>query len=190
MKEKWNHPEREPEPASFPVDPELEALAHLFREHAPAEPSARAWQLTFKRIRQRVDRSPGNRALRWRWPGVLGLMTTAAAVLGGVLLARSFWTSPATSHQSPPGLVQAEDNDDPFPVATLSEINIIRMNPHDADRLLMGQPLIGSFELASTEEIDIVQMDPDPGVGRMPHLQRNAGGLMVILALTDEAEQP
>jgi hypothetical protein len=184
MKPKWNNPDRDL-PQS---DPELEALARLYRDHPPMDPSAQTWQTTLTRIQLRLDR-PGRG--RWRLGLLAGLITTAAAMLGGVVLARHIWLTPTPSPDLG-GIVQQTnpEDDEPFPVASLAEVNIIRLDPNDADRVVMGQPLIGLLEFVSTEEIDIVQVDPDPETDRMPFLHRNAGGPMIIIARADEDDEP
>ena len=68
---------------------------------------------------------------------------------------------------------------------------LIGMDPHDADRVLVGLPLMpASLELVGMEEVQIVIVEPDPEEGRMPHVQGSAGGPMIIVARASEDEEP
>jgi hypothetical protein len=185
MKPTRNDPDREPNPP----DPELEALARLYRDHPPPEPAAQAWQSALSHVQARLDRP--NRP-RWHVPLVLGLVTAAAAALGGVLLARNLWPAPAVAPEEPDGIAQQgpDANDEPFPVASLREVDILRVDPNDADRIVVGQPVMGTMEFVTTEEIDLVQVDGCPEDGTKPHLHRNAGGPMIIIARADAGAAP
>ena len=176
MSPPWNNPDQ--------PDGDLESLARLFREHGPREP---AWDATRARIQARLDeaRSPRGRRLAYL-AGILA--TAAAAALAGVMLMRGLWADPvvAQDEEEPRAVAQvpatppAED-DEPYPVALLSEVNIIRMHPDDADRVVMSQPLLGSFEMATPADIVI---EPDPEEGWVPRLRRGTGVPMVIVART------
>ena len=183
MSPPWNDPEH--------PDGELESIARLYREHGPREPS---WEATRARIETRLDEAlPPTR--RWRLGYLTGILATAAAALfAGVLLARGLWTDAVVAqdepevvaHQSIP--IPTAEDEEPYAVALLSEVNIIRMHPDDADRVVMSQPLMGSFEMASPDDIII---EPDPEEGWVPRLRRGTGVPMVIVArATDEDDDP
>lgn len=177
MSSTWNDPDREP----TTPDPDLDALARLFRDHPPPEPTEQAWRRAFARAEKRLAKD----AARRRWPFVVGLIGTAAAVFGGVVLARALWPTPTTAKERVPGVVIRDDahsDDEPFPVAALSEIEIIRMDPNDADRVVLGVPLIGIMEFVSPDDVEMVLMEPGPEAGRRPFLHRDPGGPMIIVA--------
>jgi hypothetical protein len=183
MNNPWNDPERE-QPARD--DLELEALARLYREHAPVEPSAVDWDRTWQRIEARLPGIQPRR--RWGWSFLAGIVATAAAVFGGILLARVLWST--TPGELPPVVQQrtpAVEDDEPYPVALASEVNIIRIDPNDADRIVMGQPLMGDIEFATPEEIDF---DIDSEEGQLLRVRRIAGGPMIIVARADDDEDP
>lgn len=187
MNPTWNDPDHEPPPPQWGAleDGELEALARLYRDHAPPEPDWRP-----ARARLGVELLPRR---RWRVGLLSGLVAaSAAAALAGALAARSLWVQPPAVGPEPERVASgpAED-EEPYPVARLSEVNIISMRPEDADRVVMGQPLLGTFEFASAEDIEIVQLDPDPEEGRVPRLRRSKGAPPIIVArTTDEDEDP
>lgn len=175
MSSPWDQPDRDP---SSP-DGDLDALARLYRDHPPPEPPEPAWRWTLTRVEVRLV---GHTGRRGRWPLALGLVGAAAAALfGGVLLARSLWPTPTTAEERLPQVAAIEVDDEPFPVAQLSEIHILRMDPNDADRVVLGQPLIGTMEFVLPEEIDLVEMGP-AGAGKPPVPQRDAGAPMIIVA--------
>jgi hypothetical protein len=171
MSSTWNDPDREP-----PPDPELDALARLYRDHPPPEPPEPAWRQALSRAELRLSRRPNRPA---RWPLVLGLVGAAAA-LGGVVLARALW--PAPGREGPAVAAVSAVEEEPFPVAALSEIEIIRMDPNDADRVVLGEPLMGTMEFVSPDDVELVRVDPDPEAGRRPFLRRDRGGPMIIVA--------
>jgi hypothetical protein len=162
-------------------------ITRLYHEQPLTEPSDRAWQMTLAAIEEGLahPRVP----VRPRWPLrlVLGL-TAVAAVVAGMVLARSLWTEKAPD-QPLPGVVENKaiepttpEDDEPFPVATVGEVNILSIDAADADRVAMGQPLFGTFEIAGPEDIEIVEMEPHPEDGRMPRLQRGPEVPMIVVA--------
>jgi hypothetical protein len=168
-------------------------LGHLYRDHPPPEPSERAWQATLAGIEAGLSRpvaptsSPGFSA-RWRLRLFVGLVA-AAAVVGGVLVARVF--SPEQTPEpeyvelpkpEPKPVPQPEEPDEPFPVVPLGEVNIISIDAEDADRVVIGQSLMGEFELAASDDIDIVKMEPCVEDGQMPHLHRGEEVPMIVVA--------
>ena len=163
---------------------EADAMAHLtrlYREQPIPMPSEDRWRSTLDRIRPRV----GPKSPR-RW--LLGLALATAAALVAVVLARSLWpTATPPIAQQPPA--PAEDVDEPFAVASSSEVHIIRMDADDADRVVTGRPLIGTMDFAGPGDIDVVQVQPDPDEKRTPHLETRAG-LPWVVARADEEEQP
>jgi anti-sigma factor RsiW len=162
-------------------------ITRLYRDQPPGEPSDRAWQAALAAIEDALAHPRVPPRPRWPLRLVLGL-TAAAALLAGVVLARSFWTDKLPENPVPevadhqPQPAPAPEDEEPFPVATAGEINILSIDAADADRVVMGQPLIGTFEVAAPEDIEIVEMEPHPEDGRMPRLQRGPEVPMIIVA--------
>lgn len=187
MTPSWNNPDHDPVPPQWSArdDSELDSLARLYRDHPPPEPN---WGPTLAGIESRLARDlPPNR--RWRIHLVVGLLTTAAAIFGGLVLARPLWQSAVKDNvdrsQTPVAQVAVED-DEPYPVALASEVNIIAMDPKDADRIVMGVSLLGSFELVDPEDIEIVHVEPHPDAGWTPRPQQRKGAPMIIVARADD----
>ena len=173
-------------------------IVHLYRDHPPPEPSERSWQATLGRIVSHSNRPAGDfrrPGSAWRLRLFMGLAATAA-VLAGMVLASAFHiertngpgsieiASTPDSSLAPDG-----DSDEPFPVATMGEVDIISINAEDADRVMIGQQLLGTFEVAGPNDIDIVKMEPDPEEGQMPRVHI-ALDVPMILVLAGEPKEP
>lgn len=187
--ERWlaQHPDAAHEGEALP------GVARLYREHPPADPGAAVWQVVLGRIEARLAGPAQRPPAPWRLRLFAGLVAAAAALLGGVLLARTFWPEReiepggVVERSEPSGRAEAED-EEPFAVATASEVHIIGMDPQDADRVVVGVPLMGSIEFVGTEEVEIVHVDPD-AEGGMPRVRRSVGGPMWIAARA-EGDEP
>lgn len=193
-----NHSRHDPEHDPR-EDAELQALARLFRDHSPSDPPADAWQRTFARIEAAVGKGvPPRRS----WPTYLlvGLAAAAAALVAGVMVAQERW--PILAGTAEPKVVavapkpkEPTEDDEPFPVALASEVHILSVNPNEADRLVMqGPPVLGAFEFAFAEDIEIVGVEPSPEQKkcRKPIVQVSKGAPMVIVVPADDEddEQP
>ncbi len=176
MSSQWNDPDRERTP-----DSELESLARLYREFPPPEPSAAVWQQVLARTEARLALNR-RRHLHY-WPMIAGLI--AASLCGAALLARSLWPVPVSPQEPVAQVVLPVDEEEPFEVVALGEINIHGMDPSDADRVVLGQPLLGSMEFVFPEDIDLVHLDSDRKVRRKPRLHRDVGVPMIIVARAD-----
>jgi hypothetical protein len=165
-------------------------LARLYRDHPPPEPLERAWQATLANIDAALAAPLQAPLPGARWPVRLLVGLVAAAVIGGVILASAFW--PVSREEPGPAPVVVNHGpselDEPFPVATVGEVHIISIDAADADRVAMGQPLLGSFELAAPEDIEIVKMEPGPEDGQMPRLHRGPEVPMIVVAVAGRQE--
>jgi anti-sigma factor RsiW len=168
-----------------------ESMAHLtrlYRDQPVPMPSATRWQSALDQIRPRVAPTPGA-APKWRL--LLGLTLASAALVGAVVLTRNLLPTPTPTPelivQTP--LVPAEEDEEPFAVARRSEVHIIRMDAEDADRVVTGQPLIGTMDFAGQGDIDVVKVQADPDEGYTPRLERRAGLPWVVLAKPDEEDE-
>src|SRR5262249_12798365 len=161
------------------------------------EPAPAAWRATLDRIDDRLRRptaAPSGRAGRqWPWRFLLGLVS-AAALFGGVVLARALWPAPPPEpvreggQQQPPPPPRGEPappEDEVFPVATAGEVDILSIDPRDADRVVLDQPLLGAFDLAAPADIEWITHELGPERGPMPRVinSPNAKVPLVVVAL-------
>jgi hypothetical protein len=218
MKRKWNDPDHEPTPEQlaawadgelpWPEARQIEAwlarhpdqardaeglrqLVRLYRDNAPSEPPAQVWQTALDQIESALEapRPPSRSPSRsWRLHLLLGLIGTAAAVLGAVLLARNLGPTPKPPVE-PESIASAPEEDEVFPVVSVSEIHIISVDTRDADRIALDQPLMGSFELAADEDITIEKVERNPDEETMPRLKRRAGVPMIIVVRADDEDE-
>jgi anti-sigma factor RsiW len=173
-------------------------MVQLYRDHPAPEPSERAWQAALTGVQARLA-GPAPPSRRWGGPRrplrlLLGLAVTAAAVFGGMLLARTFWTGRPVAPEHPdvvktlPPAGREAAEEEPFPVSAASEVNIISIDVDDANRVvMMGQPPMGAFELAAPEDIEIVKMAPRED-GWMPRLRRGPEVPMIVVAAAGNSE--
>jgi hypothetical protein len=189
--EAWlaDHPEAAPDAESW------RRLVQLYRDHAAPDPSPVAWQTTLARIEIGLD-APPRRPLAWRLRLVAAL-TAAAAVLGGVLVA-TLYTPRAIERPVGPGFVAdsqlilppEDDNDEPFPVLTSSEIDIISMDVADVDRLVLeGRPLLGPIEFCRPPDVKVVRFQADPDEAFVPRFQPGSTVPMIVVARADDDEE-
>jgi hypothetical protein len=52
---------------------------------------------------------------------------------------------------------------------------------------MMGQPLMGTFEVAAPNDVEIVKMEPHPEDGMMPSFHRGQEVPMILAAADREA---
>ena len=180
--ESWmaDHPEARREAES------MAQMTRLYRDQALPMPSEERWQSALDRIRPRVAPSPG---AAWRWRLLLGLTLASAAMVGAVVLSRALWPTPTPEPFVQTPAVRGEDDDEPFAVAKLSEVHIIRMDADDADRIVTGQPLIGTMDFAGQGEIDMVRVQANSDEENTARLERRAGLPWVVLTRTDEENE-
>jgi hypothetical protein len=164
-------------------------LLRLWRANPPPEPSPAAWDTTLERIHAAVPAGPPSRRRGAHWP--LRFMTgllAAAALWGGLLLARPWWAPrPLTVEEAqggarPAPLLAKDDGepDGPFEVIAAEDVNIIRMDARDADAVVVGAPLMEPFEVARPADIHVLGVQASRTDGKVPRLE--AGGVPMIVA--------
>jgi len=182
---------------------QVRGLTRLYRDHPAPEPAPAAWRAALGRIEDRLSRpavAPSRPPGRpWRWPLLLGLVS-AAALFGGVVIARALWPAAEApvdptvvaqhGHAPAPAPPPAPEDDEVFPVASAREVDILSIDPRDADRVVLGDPLLGTFEWASPEDIEVLDREPDPEDGHMPRLQRGPNAKVPLVIVTLEEERP
>jgi hypothetical protein len=150
-------------------------LTRLWEGAAPPEPAPSAWATVWGRVEAALPvRAPARAWGAGRpYRAFLG-MAAAAAVLGGVLLARPFWPQPG-------GLAGdvADELNDPLPVATAEEVNIISVLPDDADAVVTQPPVFGSFDVASGSDVKLEEAEPYQAGGKAPWLGKGAVPMIV-----------
>jgi hypothetical protein len=178
----------------------LRRLVGLWRDNPPPEPSFAAWDEARERIAGRAVASSAPARGPWRrWPVrlVAGLLT-AAALVGGVLLARAWWPAgpPEPAPEGPggglvvgpqpaPQLAGDDDPNTPFPVATAGEVNVLSIDAQDADAVILHPPLMGEFELAEPADILVLEVQPAPDGGIEARLQPGPVPMIVVVAGTE-----
>ncbi len=151
---------------------EFHRLSALWQRYAPPEPSPAAWASALARIetarpfRQPV---PEWRVRRPAW----AFAAFAAAALLVVMLGRSL---------SP----EAPDDEEPFPVATASEVNIVSMDAHDADALVGHPPVLANLEFAGHEDVRLLNAAWHDG--RQPQLRQEGTVPLIVASTRDEEE--
>lgn len=168
-------------------------LTRLYRDHAAPEPSPAAWADTLDRINARLTRPAAAPRRPWAWRLALGLAATAAA-LGGLAAAAALWPAapdapPPLAQQQPTPPAPAPD-DEVFPVASAGEIEILSLDPRDADRVALGVPLLGTFALAEPADIEVIEREPDPDDGMMPRVHGGPGAKVPLVVAAAPGEQP
>ncbi|HZY85935.1 MAG TPA: hypothetical protein VFE78_13960 [Gemmataceae bacterium] len=159
-------------------------LARLWQSATPPEPSPAAWAAAWNKIEVALPPRVAGRAWGAGRPfrTFLGL-AAAAAVLGGVLLARPFWSGTG-------GLIGevADELNEPLPVATADEVNIISVRADDADAVVTHPPVFGSFDVASGSDVKLEEAEPYQPGGKAPWM--GGGQVPMIVAPAAAATQP
>lgn len=146
-------------------------LVQLWRETAPAEPSAAAWQRTLDGIRR--QRPVPARRTR------LALLGAAAAACVAALLLWASWPSPTLV---PPAV-------EVFPVAAAGEVTILRIQGDDIGTLVVGTlPVEGPLELAVPGEVLVMSVQPDADDQMMPRVRVRGPHRPMVYAKLDEEE--
>lgn len=186
---------------------EARRLVRLYRDNPAPEPSPEAWQGALQGIEKRLARPaavatrrlPAPPRFPWRLRALVGLVSTAAAIVLGLLVARAYWPAPPSRFESAVAVAELRvapvaaqgpqpANADPAEdelllVASASEITIISVDATDADRVIVrGQPLLGSFDLADLGDIRVVDAEDGPKDLPRPHLQRGQALPMIVSA--------
>jgi anti-sigma factor RsiW len=160
----------------------LRRLARLWQGATPPEPSPAAWDGAWARIETALPLAP----VRTRGAGrpfrvFLGL-AAAAALLGGLLLARPFWAGPGAF------LNDMEDElNEPLVVAAGDEVNIISVRADDADAVVAHPPVLGAFEVVSSKDVKLEEAEPLRPGGKAPWL---GGGQVPMIVAPAAATEP
>ena len=159
-------------------------LTQLWQGAPPPEPSPAAWGETWGRIESALPARAPARAWGAGRPFRVFLgMAAAAAVLGGVLLARPFAAGP--------GAWVSEVDDavnEPLPVASGDEVNIIGVRAADADAVVAQPPVFGSFDVAARGDVTLEGAEPYQPGGKAPWL--GEGQVPMIVAPASAATEP
>jgi anti-sigma factor RsiW len=156
---------------------EQQRLRMLWEQTAPSEPSRLAWDRTLSGMESALTaRRP---ASAWRRFRPLWLSGVVAASLAVVMLGRSLLVQPV-----PPRPAAADE--EPFPVAQASEIDIISMDAHDADSLVGHPPVLADLKFVAAGDLGQVRVDPHPdGWGA----RLEPGAVPMVVALPAQKER-
>jgi hypothetical protein len=159
---------------------DLQRLRELFQSCGPSGPDEAAWQAVRVRIDDQLSdvRPARRRASRPLW-SVLGL--AAAAVLGAVLLTRSWWSGGAIS--------TPESSEEPYPVVALEDVDIISIETHDLAGLVVGEPPVsGELVFARPEDVRVLNCKRCPKSGN--HARLEPGEVPMVVAVVAEGGDP
>ena len=158
---------------------DLPRLRELFQSASPPEPDESAWSAALNGIRDALPDVRISRRASSRWlPPAIGL--TAAAILAGVMLGRSWWTN------GPPSPVLSEE---PYPVVEARDVTIISMDPHDVAALVVGEPPVtGDLVFARPDDVHVIKCERCPVSGNKAKLKR--GEVPMFVASVVRAEDP
>jgi anti-sigma factor RsiW len=158
-------------------------LARLWQSATPPEPSPAAWDGAWARIEKALPlRAPARGWGAGRpFRAFLGL-AAAAAVLGGLLLARPFWGGPGALVSD----IEDELNE-PLSVAAGDEVNIISVRADDADAVVAQPPLFGAFEVATAQDVTLEGAEPYQAGGQAPWM---GGEYVPMIVAPAAATQP
>lgn len=156
------------------ADDDLRQLADVFRQQKLPLPNDGAWQKVFLRIQAAAFHPP-----RGTWPWLV-----TAGIFLCLSLGYALWpvreTSEHTTNAKAKTIVEVDESE-PFAVASAIEVHILSVGVEDADRLALGQPLLGDFAVASPGDIEIVHVEPHPEDGRKPMMQPNARVSLIVV---------
>lgn len=126
---------------------EEDGLKALMRATAPVEPHEAVWSHMLAQVEQRLQSSRAQPTTS-RWPWLAGGAAAAAVLLGAWLL-QSFRSTPVL--------------DEPFPVATAAEIEILSVNGADTHTLVVGNPPVeGALELLGPGDVTLFSVEAAP----------------------------
>jgi hypothetical protein len=159
------------------AESELVRLRDLFQSVSPPEVEEGAWSATLTRIHADIRTvKPHRRSPRPVWAFV-GLAAAAAVV--AVLLARSWWVQTPSPSPTP---------EEPFPVATAEDVDILSIAARDVAALVVGEPPVsGELIFASMDDVRVLKCECCPKSGNRAKLERGEVPMLVtIVARVDE----
>lgn len=144
---------------------DLPRLRELCLSACPSEPEESAWTSTLNRIRAAIPNVRIASQATSPWLRLALGMTAAAAILAGVLLGRSWWTTGPIPQSIPP--------EEPYPVVEAADVTIISMDPHDVAALVVGEPPVtGELVFAQPDDVRVIKCERCPHSGNLPQLKR------------------
>jgi hypothetical protein len=171
----------------------LRRLRHLWRLAAPADPGEVAWAAVSSGIQDRLARAGAGRGPWRRWVRVLAWGAAAAilAWLALALLPGRPDDRPLAQNQNGTG-TQAVPDDDPFPVATADEVEILSVQGADTGSLVVGNlPVDGELVLAAPGDVTLRSVRPAARDNMVPDVVlQGAGAPMIWARIAGEREAP
>jgi anti-sigma factor RsiW len=182
--ERWldAHPEAAEERAGH------QRLQRLWLETSPAEPSAATWNQLLNRIDAGRRRPVASSGRAWLAGAVLA---ASIALFVGFLLGGLRLMQPGAEKAEPLALVPPPRKDDVevFPVASASEVAILRVEGADTGALVIGElPVHGPLELADPGDVRVVHVRPDARDQMLPSVRQQGPDRPMIWARVDTEE--
>ena len=179
--EDWlnRHPETQAELAQY------RRLKQLWRETTPCEPGPERWRVVLEALQNQPTEghtASWQSGLRWR-----RVVAMAAPLAACVALAVTWLLQPvpAVKPVAPPAAV-VEESYEVLSVATMDEVEILRVEGADIGTLVVGAlPVQGLLELAGPGEVTVTSMEPDARDQMVP-VVRSAGRPMIWARLESE----
>ncbi len=159
---------------------DLPRLRELYQSVNPSEPEESAWTAILNGIRDAVPNVRISRTAASRWLR-LAIGIASAAILAGVILGRSWWTTGPI-----PQPVLAEE---PYPVVEAKDVRIISMDPHDVAALVVGEPPVtGELVFAQPDDVRAIKCERCPHSGNKAKLKQ--GEVPMFVSSVVRADDP
>ena len=150
-------------------------LARLFEEAAPPPPGPVQWADALARVERGLAVPQALPAGRRRAVVTAAALVAAAAVLLALAL-RDPPARPVRPDVEPPA------TEEPWPVASADEVEVLSMDDRDRGTLVVGEPPVNvPVELVTAQEVQVNKLEPDEQ-GRVGRLYGN-GSPMVVMPL-------
>jgi anti-sigma factor RsiW len=178
--EEWlrRHPEAHAELAEY------RRLKQLWQETTPPEPPAEAWRQLLQALNAAQASAPAPPRL-WRRAAVFAGALAACLALVAV----GWWYSSQPKVGGPVAVEQAGEEYEILSVASMSEVEILRVEGADTSTLVTGAlPLQGALELAGPGEVTITSVAPDARDHMVPTIRVGGGRPMIWARLDNEEE--
>ncbi len=153
-------------------------LARLFDEGAPTPPTEGQWADVLARLERGLNARPGQPTGNRRRAGVMAaaLVAAAAVVLLGVTLRNLPRPDPA-----PGAAVRIAE--EPWPVVSPDDIEIVSMDDRDRGALVVGEPPVNdTVELVTADDVKVSKLEPDDHgrIGRVHGLDGSGSPMFIM----------
>jgi hypothetical protein len=153
-------------------------LSGLFEDTAPRPPADDRWAEVLTGVERCLASPPVGRPAWGRRAAVAAIGAAAAAALL-VLAVRP-----------PPGDAPQAVPEEPWPVVSAEDIDIVSMDDRDREKLVIGEPPVNEpLELLSADEVKVQKLPDAPGrVGKL-HRIPGSDPPLIVVSLDEEPEE-